>query len=44
MRRMAMAGQGIRDLRVAGAEPLARDPRDSDQCVGVGGSSNFEFL
>ena len=30
MRRMAMAGQGIRDLQAAGAEPLARDPPDSD--------------
>ena len=30
MRRMAMAGQGIRDLRVVGAKPLARDPPDSD--------------
>ena len=30
MRRMAMAGQGIRDLRAAGAEPLARDPPDSE--------------
>ena len=30
MRRMEMAGQGIRDLQAAGAEPLARDPPDSD--------------
>ena len=30
MRRMAMAGQGIRDLQAAGAEPLAQDPPDSD--------------
>jgi len=30
MWRMAMAGQGIRDLRATGAEPLARDPPDSD--------------
>ena len=30
MRCMAMAGQGIRDLQAAGAEPLARDPPDSD--------------
>ena len=30
MRRMAMAGQGIRDLQAAGAEPLARDLPDSD--------------
>ena len=30
MRRMAMAGQGIRDLRATGAEPLARDPPDSE--------------
>ena len=30
MRRMAMAGQGIRDLPAAGAEPLARDPPDSE--------------
>ena len=30
MRRMAMAGQGIRNLQAAGAEPLARDPPDSD--------------
>ena len=30
LRRMAMAGQGIRDLQAAGAEPLARDPPDSD--------------
>ena len=26
MRRMAMAGQTVRDLRAVGAEPLARDP------------------
>ena len=30
MRHMAMAGQGIRDLRAAGAEPLARDLPDND--------------
>ena len=30
MRRMAMAGQGIRDLRAIGAEPLARDSPDSE--------------
>ena len=30
MRRMAMAGQGIRDLQAAGVEPLAQDPPDSD--------------
>ena len=30
MRCMAMAGQGMRDLQAAGAEPLARDPPDSD--------------
>ena len=30
MRCMAMASQGIRDLRAAGAEPLARDPPDSE--------------
>ena len=30
MQRMAMAGQGMRDIRAAGAEPLARDPLDSD--------------
>ena len=30
MWRMAMAGQGIHDLQVAGADPLARDPPDSD--------------
>ena len=30
MRRMAMASQGIRDLRAAGAEPLARDLPDSE--------------
>ena len=30
MQRMAIAGQGMRDLRVAGAEPLAWDPPDSD--------------
>ena len=30
MRRMAMAGQEIRDLQAARAEPLARDPPDSD--------------
>ena len=30
MRRMAMAVQGMCDLRAAGAEPLARDPPDSD--------------
>ena len=30
MRRMAMAGQGIRDLQAVGAEPLARDPLDSE--------------
>ena len=30
MRRMAMAGQGIRDLQAARAEPLAWDPPDSD--------------
>ena len=30
MWRMAMAGQGIRDLQVTGVEPLARDPPDSD--------------
>ena len=30
MRRMAMAGQGIRDLRAAGEKPLARDPPDSE--------------
>ena len=30
MRRMAMVGQGIRDLRATGAEPLARDPPDSE--------------
>ena len=26
MRRMAMAGQAVRDLRAAGVEPLAQDP------------------
>ena len=30
MRRMAMARQSVRDLRAAGAKPLARDPLDSD--------------
>ena len=30
MRRMAIAGQGIRDLRATGAEPLAQDPPDSE--------------
>ena len=30
MRRMAMAGQAMRDLHAAGAEPLAREPPDSD--------------
>ena len=30
MRRMAMVDQGMRDLHAAGAEPLARDPLDSD--------------
>ena len=30
MRRMAMAEQEMCDLRVAGAEPLARDPPDSE--------------
>ena len=30
MRRMAIAGQAMRDLQAAGAEPLARDPPDSD--------------
>ena len=30
MRRMAMAGQTVRDLRAAGAEPLAQDPPESD--------------
>jgi len=30
MRRMAMAGQAMRDLHAAGAEPLAREPLDSD--------------
>ena len=30
MRCMAMAGQGMCDLRSPGAEPLARDPPDSD--------------
>ena len=30
MRRMVMAGQGIRDLRAAGAEPLAQDLPDSE--------------
>ena len=30
MRRMEMASQTVHDLRVAGAEPLARDPPDSD--------------
>ena len=30
MPRMAMAGQGIRDLRATGAEPLAQDPPDSE--------------
>ena len=30
MRRMAMVGQSIHDLRAAGAEQLARDPPDSD--------------
>jgi len=30
MRCMAMAGQTVRDLRAAGAEPLARDPPESD--------------
>ena len=30
MRRMAMAGQGIRDRHSVGAEPLARDLPDSD--------------
>ena len=44
MRRMAMARQGMCDLRATRAEQLARDPLDSDQCVGVGGASNFEFL
>ena len=28
--RMTMARQGMRDLRAAGVEPLARDPTDSD--------------
>ena len=27
---MAMADQGMRDLKATGAEPLARDPPDSD--------------
>ena len=30
MRRMAMAGQTVCDLRAAGAEPLAREPPESD--------------
>ena len=30
MRRMAMAGQTVHDLRAAGAEPLAQDPPESD--------------
>ena len=30
MRRMAMAGQIVCDLRDVGAEPLARDPPESD--------------
>ena len=30
MRCMAMAGQSVCDLQAAGAEPLARDPPDSD--------------
>ena len=30
MRRMAIAGQAMRDLHAVGAEPLARDPPDSD--------------
>ena len=30
MRRMAMASQGIRDLRAAGVEPLAQDLPDSE--------------
>ena len=30
MRRMAIAGQAMRDLQAAGAAPLARDPPDSD--------------
>ena len=30
MRRMAIVGQAMRDLQAAGAEPLARDPPDSD--------------
>ena len=30
MRRMAMVGQGMRDLRAAGVDPLAQDPPDSD--------------
>ena len=30
MRRMAMAGQTVHDLRTVGAEPLARDPPESD--------------
>ena len=30
MWRMAMAGQAMRDLHAAGAEPLAREPPDSD--------------
>ena len=30
MRRMAMAGKTVHDLRAAGAEPLARYPPESD--------------
>ena len=30
MRHMAMAEQGMRALRAARADPLARDPLDSD--------------
>ena len=30
MRRMAMAGQTVHDLQAARAEPLARDPPESD--------------
>ena len=30
MRRMAMAGQTVHDLRVVGVEPLAQDPPKSD--------------
>ena len=43
MRRMVMAKQGMRDLQAAGAEPLPRDPPDSDEFLGVGGSPSFEF-